>query len=70
MHAVAEEMVVLETGARVSPELQRKWLRGEPMTQQEVALCMGTTRSKICHIEEAALAKIKKCLQESDGGGR
>lgn len=43
-------------------ELLLKWATYAPMSQSEVAACMGYTRPKVWQIEQNALRKIKAAL--------
>lgn len=59
-----------QDGGRSGPDenlvLLRKWCRYEPMSQDEIAKCMGVTRQRIWAAEQSALAKIKKCIEDQE----
>lgn len=50
-------------------ELLRKWAERVPMSQTEVARCMGLSRPKVWRIEMEAMGKIRAALERDLGLG-
>lgn len=50
---------------KVRAEAKRKQKAGEPLSQEEVAACLGVVRSRVAVIEAGALRKLRDLVDPS-----